>query len=260
MIVKGRETMTVNKDDRSKPERFGISKTEILYLIIIRKLEHESCDVSQLTNHIKDSLNEFGKVPQKTHIYDVINSMEVFKWIRTESTYNRSRILGLTAEGKEKLDWFEHTYLLTIKKMIEQVHHFHHYIIRDKQFPASTLDEREMKLFNRTVNVQLMLRYFFLEYLMKHDDVTRLEFVRSMLNEHNWSFNSSYFYQITKELEHEDIKWVIGQWNDPRFRRECRYNITPAGRQILQHEREETIKSLQEILIYLTGVQSLLKQ
>ncbi|TVY02406.1 helix-turn-helix transcriptional regulator [Paenibacillus cremeus] len=243
--------MPIKKNAMNAPDRLGISKVELLYLIVFHKLTTRSMGSKDLIDAIKLELATFDQRRHLSHIYDVLQSMESFGWIADQDGRGRDKTFGLTTTGREKMHWFESTYLETVNKIYTMTKHFVLYIQGDPTYPAPELTNEEIKLLNRLINVKHTVRYLFMDMLKEHREtgVTGKQFLETMEKTHRWRVDDSYLYQLLRAIEGPE-GWVVGKWDDERKRNSFYYRLTSAGERIMAIEGENTSSLMKDVMKY----------
>lgn len=246
---RGSEKMPIKKNAINAPDRLGISKVDLLYLIVFHQLAKGNMGSKDLIDAIKAELAAFDQNRALSHIYDVLKSMESFGWIANLESRERNKTFGLTESGRQKLKWFESTYLETVNKMYEMTKHFVHYLQEDPTYPAPELDDEEIKLLNRMISVKHTVRYLFMDMLEHQQNVTGKQFLETMERVHRWKMNDAYLYQLLRAIEGPE-GWVVGAWDDPRRRNAFYYRLTPEGKRIMPIEGENTSSVMKDVMRY----------
>lgn len=241
------------------PFRFGISLTEVHYLIVFRGLEEGPCNVQELTEQFRLILDPFNKCPKRAQIYAVIKNMQAYEWIENMEGKKRKYSLRITPKGSQQLKLLEDIYFDITNKIHRKIKSCIDITNGTPSQPV-ILTNDEMKLFNRIINVKLAIHYLILDHLCTHDQVTGLGFMSMIKRVYKWSFNESYFYRMTRTMEAEPFKYIVGKWDHERVRKACYYSITPAGREIVHYERDQFLMNLEENEKYIGGVLKLLRR
>ncbi|GGG17726.1 helix-turn-helix transcriptional regulator [Paenibacillus abyssi] len=250
--------MPINKNPANAPERLGISKVDLLYIIVIHQLSGRNMGSKDLVEAMKAELASFDQKRALSHLYDVLQSMESFGWITNIDGRGRNKTLGLTASGRNKLKWFEDTYLETVSKLHEMTIHFNRYLQGDPTHPAPELTDDEIKLLNRMISVKHTVRYLFMHMLDKQGAATGKQFLETMEKVHRWKVNDSYLYQLIRAIEGPEGSWVVGQWDDNRRRNKFVYELTPEGKRVMPIEGENTATIMKDVLRYTGNIRRLL--
>lgn len=245
-------------DASNSKQQFGLSKSEVVYLVIFHLLEEESLSIGEIEQRIKYRLEGTGVSSKRSYVYGIIKKMEDLSWINRIEVAKRNSTLYLTKEGRKHQKLMKDTNLVIFEKLLEKVTYFIGVLEGDRPKPV-VLEQSESKLFNRTINVKIAIHYLFMNYLCNHDDVSGLAFVKQMKQIHDWEFNDGYFYSIVKEMEDDPYYYVAGHWEDSRKRTLYLYNITANGRSMVGYMRETFLESLKENRQYLQAILQLLK-
>lgn len=241
--------MPIKKNPMNAPDRLGISKVDLLYLIVFHQLAKRSMASKDLIAEIKFELASFDQKRALSHIYDVLQSMESFGWIVNQNGRDRHKTFGLTTSGREKMKWFESTYLETVNKMHEMTKHFVHYLLGHSHHPAPELNDEEIKLLNRLISVKHTVRYLFMDLLEKQESITGKQFLQAMEELHRWKVNDAYLYQLLRAIEGPE-GWIVGKWDDDRRRNTFYYRLTPEGKRIMPVEGENTSVLMKDVMRY----------
>ncbi|MCY9666435.1 PadR family transcriptional regulator [Paenibacillus alginolyticus] len=241
--------MPIKKNPVNAPDRLGISKVDLLYLIVFHQLAKGSMSSKDLIDVIKADLAAFDQKRALSHIYDVLQSMESFGWIANLDGRGRNKTFGLTESGNAKMKWFESTYLETVNKMYEMTKHFVRYLQGDPTHPAPELTDEEIKLLNRMISVKHTVRYLFLDMLDHKQNVTGKQFLETMEQVHRWKVNDAYLYQLLRSIEGPE-GWVVGDWDDNRRRNAFYYRLTPEGKRMMPIEGENTDSLMKDVMKY----------
>jgi DNA-binding PadR family transcriptional regulator len=238
------------------PERLGISKVDLMYLIVLHQLAKGSQDSKDLIEAIKAELLNFNQKRALSHIYDVLQTMESFGWITNLAGRRRNKTFGLTQIGREKMSWFKDTYLETVKKMHDMAEHFVHYIQGDLTYPAPELTKEEVKLFNRMISVKHTVRYLFMDMLYHQQCITGQQFLQTMEQVHRWKLDDGYLYKLLRAIEGPE-GWIVGEWDDRRKRTTFYYHLTSNGVRIMPMEGENAISLMSNVSQYMENIMRL---
>jgi DNA-binding PadR family transcriptional regulator len=245
--------LPIKKNVVNAPDRLGISKVDLLYLIVFHQLTKGKMGSRELIDAIKSEMAVFDQQRTLSHIYDVLKSMESFGWISNLEARERNKIFGLTESGRQKLNWFETTYLETVNKILEMTKHFVHYFQGDPTYPAPELNDEEIKLLNRMISVKHTVRYLFLDMLEHQQNVTGKQFLESMEQVHQWKMNDAYLYQLLRAIEGPE-GWIVGSWDDPRRRNTFYYQLTTEGKRIMPIEGANTVSLMKDVMRYTSNI------
>lgn len=247
----------MREKNMKEENRFGLSKSEIIYLIIFDVLDKETYGSLEVAQRVKHILDPTGQSPNRSYVYRVMKKMEELGWVHYYDSSKRNANLYLTSEGRKHWELMKRKNFEVFKKIKDKIQYFID-ILENREAKPVVLTRDEMKLFNRTINVKIAIHYFFLSYLCNHEQVSGLSFVKAMKHHHDWDFNDGYFYTLTRMMEKEPYQYVTGQWDDERNRNEFHYDITAIGRSMIGHEYETLLKSLKDNLNYLCTVMDFL--
>jgi DNA-binding PadR family transcriptional regulator len=173
------------------------------------------------------------------YVYDTLKHLSDNEWLepfQVQRGQKQTTKYKITSKGEEAyLELYVGKYkgpLVLIRKVIDN---FLYDITGDGQFQKieEPLNRKTLRYLNKLINVNDVIRYMVLRYLVKHGESHGYEIYQYLRDRYGWSSNIGYFYQVLREMDTKEL-WLNSRWiNEERKVR--LYIITEAG--LFHHNR-----------------------
>lgn len=235
-------------------KKMGLTQKEVLQIVILQMISQTPAHAAEIYRKISENSRRdpYGPTRSRTYVYKTIEELEIKSYIQYEKQ-GRKKIFFITEYGKNFLHQYHEKIYPTLRKLATIIDHMLKTVNDKKKIPwKASPSEHEKKYLSKLVNVKKLVRWYTLHRLREGHSLHGGYLYTEMKEWFGWMSNHGYFYQVLREMNHEEL--LTNFWVDEDTRSQRGYDITQYGMEqydILSKQLQTHLKEVQQALQFM---------